>query len=275
MCTWLGRPIFTPCRLSIAPPCSGATTLVAHQVAAERTAGAAGRRVLGDAEARARTSGCRPSPCRGPGSVEKRKIADLADVRGRVQTCRRAARIEHGVVDGAARRERHEQERHAARHDLDGQRRAGDRRRRRPSAAAAPAPDRRCAPKSSGAAASSTRRSRSPSRHVSVTGVGPTPRPKTKRSRSGPMTPRARERERAADRRVAGHRQLVARREDAHPDVGVRPLRRQDERRLRERHLLGDRLHRLGRQAAAVEEDGQLVAAEQAVGEDVEVKVAI
>ncbi len=85
----------------------------------------------------------------------------------------------------------------------------------------------------------------------------------------------ARERERAADRRMAGHRQLLARREDAHADVGARRLGRQHERRLGEVHLLGDRLHRLGRQPAAVEEDGELIAAEEMVGEDVVVKVAV
>ena len=52
-------------------------------------------------------------------------------------------------------------------------------------------------------------------------------------------------------------------------------LRRQHERRLGKIHLLGDRLHRLGGQAAAVEEDGELVAAEEVVGEDVVVKVAV
>ena len=50
---------------------------------------------------------------------------------------------------------------------------------------------------------------------------------------------------------------------------------RQHERRLGEVHLLRDRLHRLGGQPAAVEEDGELIAAEEVVGEDVVVKVAV
>ena len=74
---------------------------------------------------------------------------------------------------------------------------------------------------------------------------------------------------------MPGHRQLVARREDAHPHVGIRPLGRQDERRLGEVHLLGDRLHRLGGQTAAVEKDGELIAAEEMIGEDVVVEVAV
>ena len=85
----------------------------------------------------------------------------------------------------------------------------------------------------------------------------------------------ARERERRPDRRMAGRGQLLSRGEDAHPDVGARRPGRQQERRLREVHLLGDRLHRFGREPAAVEEHGQLVAAEQMVGEDVVVKVAV
>ena len=70
-------------------------------------------------------------------------------------------------------------------------------------------------------------------------------------------------------------RQLVARREDPHADVGAGDLRRQHERRFREVHLLRNRLHRLGRQAAAVEEHGELVAAEEVIGEDVVVEVAV
>jgi len=85
----------------------------------------------------------------------------------------------------------------------------------------------------------------------------------------------SRESERAADRRMAGHRQLFRGREDAHPHVGATLLRGQHERRLREVHLLGDRLHRVGRQPAAVEEDGELIAAEEMIGEDVEMDVTI
>ena len=52
-------------------------------------------------------------------------------------------------------------------------------------------------------------------------------------------------------------------------------LRRQQERRLRKVHFLGDRLHGLERQPAAVEEDRELVSPEEMVGEDVVVKVAV
>ncbi len=71
------------------------------------------------------------------------------------------------------------------------------------------------------------------------------------------------------------HRQFVAGRENPHPHVGARDLGRKHERRLGEIHLLRDRLHRLGRQPAAVEDDGELVTAEEVVGEDVVVEVAV
>ena len=74
---------------------------------------------------------------------------------------------------------------------------------------------------------------------------------------------------------MARDRQFLARREDTHAGVGVRLVRRQHERRLGEVHLLRDRLHRLGRQPATVEDDGELVTAEEVVGEDVIVEVAV
>ena len=67
----------------------------------------------------------------------------------------------------------------------------------------------------------------------------------------------------------------AAGRENPHAQSVPALLGRQHERRFGEVHLLGDRLHRLGRQAPAVEKDRELVAAEEAIGEDVEVKVAI
>jgi hypothetical protein len=70
-------------------------------------------------------------------------------------------------------------------------------------------------------------------------------------------------------------RQLAAGRKDPHPDISTCHLRRKNERRFREVHLLGNRLHRLGRQPAAIEEHGELVAPEQVIGEDVIVKVAV
>ena len=74
---------------------------------------------------------------------------------------------------------------------------------------------------------------------------------------------------------MAGHRQFFRGREDAHPHVGAALLGGQHERRLGEVHLFGDRLHRVGRQSAAVEEDGELIAAKEMIGEDVEMDVTI
>ena len=71
------------------------------------------------------------------------------------------------------------------------------------------------------------------------------------------------------------HRQLLPRREDAHPRVGVRLLWRQHEGGLGEAHLLCNRLHRVRGQAPAVEDDGELVAAEEMVGEDIVVKIPV
>ena len=99
-------------------------------------------------------------------------------------------------------------------------------------------------------------------------------RPARRRTAPGPGDGAVdRQRERAADRRVAGHRQLLARREDAHPDVGVIAFGRQDERRFGEGHLLGDPLHRRG-QSLRLGKDGELIALEAAIGEDVEVEIS-
>ena len=57
--------------------------------------------------------------------------------------------------------------------------------------------------------------------------------------------------------------------------VGVAPLGRQDERRLGEIHLAARSPASLGRQPAAVEEDGELIAAEEMIGEDVVVQVPV
>ncbi len=107
------------------------------------------------------------------------------------------------------------------------------------------------------------------------TGVGPMLRPKTQRRRPGGMTPSSASANVGSHGGVARHGHLAPGREDAHPDVGVRPFRRQDEGGFREVHLLRHGLHRLGREAARVEEDGQLVAAELLPREDVEVQVAV
>lgn len=86
---------------------------------------------------------------------------------------------------------------------------------------------------------------------------------------------RVREREGGANRRMARHRQLLPRREDADPHVGPRLLGREDERAFREVHLKGDRLHQLCGQASRLEKHSELIAAEEVVGEDVEVQIAI
>ena len=63
-------------------------------------------------------------------------------------------------------------------------------------------------------------------------------------------------------------RQLGRRREDADPRVTVR-LGRQHEDGLREVHLARERLHRLVVDVARIREDGELVAGQRRVGEDV------
>src|SRR5262249_44422678 len=87
--------------------------------------------------------------------------------------------------------------------------------------------------------------------------------------------PRSREREGAADRRMSRHGELLRRREYAHSQRRIRPLRRQDERRLREAHFFRNRLHGLGTETPAVQKHSQLIAAEDMVGEDIEVKVPV
>ena len=76
------------------------------------------------------------------------------------------------------------------------------------------------------------------------------------------------EHERRAERRVAGERQLDARREDPDPRVAA-GLGRQHEDRLGEVHLARERLHLLVVEAARVGEDRELVPGERRVGEDV------
>ena len=68
---------------------------------------------------------------------------------------------------------------------------------------------------------------------------------------------------------MAGERQLERRREDPDAHVGVSDGRRQDEDGLGEVHLARQRLHRQRVEIAGVGEDGELVAGERDVGEDV------
>jgi hypothetical protein len=76
--------------------------------------------------------------------------------------------------------------------------------------------------------------------------------------------------ERCSDRRMSGHRKLVARRKDSHLDV-ARALRRKDERGLGKRHLVCDALHfGRGDAGARLWHDGELIAFERRVGEYVQ-----
>ena len=80
--------------------------------------------------------------------------------------------------------------------------------------------------------------------------------------------------ERAAERGMAGERELLHRCEDPDPGVAV-VLGRQHEDRLREVHLAREALHLIGREVARVREHGQLIALEGRVGEDVDDEVAL
>ena len=68
---------------------------------------------------------------------------------------------------------------------------------------------------------------------------------------------------------MTGERKLDRRREDPDPDVGIVGGRREDENGLGEVRLAGDRLHVDLAQVAAVREDGDRVAGQRLVGEDV------
>ena len=84
-----------------------------------------------------------------------------------------------------------------------------------------------------------------------------------------------REREGGADRRMARKRGLGGSREDADAVVGARLLGRKHERILGEVRLARHRLHRIGVEATRLDEHKQLIALQPAIGEHVEVDVAI
>ena len=70
-------------------------------------------------------------------------------------------------------------------------------------------------------------------------------------------------------------RQLAPWREDAHPDVGVVGLKRQDERGFGERHFERDPLHEGRVEPGGLRKHRQLVARERAPREHVVVKVSM
>ena len=238
---------------------------VPHEVRAQRTARAARGRVFGDAEHR------REHPRICGSRIRRARAIRREDVGLEVEQ----ARIRHGAIDGGAGDERHEDERHAARHLL---RPAARSRECLPPAD--PAPPRR-APTSSNVGPNSgfrcvihAKSSREPL-HSSETGVGPMFNPNTQSRATRGDRAVARERERAADDRMAGHRHLGARREDPHAHVGVGALGCGDERRFGKADLAGDLLHGLRRQARRLRKDRELVAAEPAIGEHVVVQVPV
>ena len=74
----------------------------------------------------------------------------------------------------------------------------------------------------------------------------------------------------AAERRVTRERQLRHGREDPQAIVGLGGAGPEDERRLGEVRPAGEALHLLGREAGAVQDDGDGVAAVGLAGEDVD-----
>ena len=78
---------------------------------------------------------------------------------------------------------------------------------------------------------------------------------------------------RAADRRMAGERNLATRREDAQAIARVGLRRREHERRLDEPGPCGERLHVLAAPAVGIDDDAKRIAAAGARREDVELQV--
>ena len=77
------------------------------------------------------------------------------------------------------------------------------------------------------------------------------------------------QRDRSADRRVAGKRQFVARREDANSGAVRLVFRRQHEHRFRQVELPRDGLHGGRVEPVGIEDDGQRIAGQDLVGEDI------
>jgi len=74
---------------------------------------------------------------------------------------------------------------------------------------------------------------------------------------------------------VTRHRQLASWREDAHPDIGIVGLRRQDERGLRKGHLERDPLHEGRVEPGGLRKHRELVTGERTPCEHVVVKVSM
>ena len=97
----------------------------------------------------------------------------------------------------------------------------------------------------------------------------------TKRSRPGGDDAGAREREGAADRRMSGHRQFLAGREDPHAQ-SVSGRSAGSTNVVSEKFIsLAIACIVVGRQTAAVEDHRELIAAEQTIGEDVEMEIPV
>jgi len=79
-----------------------------------------------------------------------------------------------------------------------------------------------------------------------------------------------RQHESGADIGMAGKRKLPVHGEDAHLRIVRGIARRQHEGRLRIVELGGNRLHLRGRQPAGIEHHGERIAAEGAIGEDID-----
>ena len=178
--------------------------------------------------------------------IGRRRIGRAAPIRRKqIRFEVQQPRVRHGRVDGLARHHRHDDKRHAARDLLDGQpgranvaignaQRGGD---------AAHIIER---PAELGILLRHPREAQADRAiHSSETGVGPMFNPNDQSARPRRDASISRERERAADDRVARHRHLVAGRKDPHAHVGAGLFGRRHERRLGEADLPGNLLHRL------------------------------
>ena len=178
MCTRLGRPIFTPCRLRIVPGLLRRHDAVAHEVAAEGAACGAGRGVFEDAEPRREHPAVDGRSVRaGLAREDEHRVVVHA---GRLRRAVEGVEIGRRRVDVGPRRERDEHERHAAGHLLHGQVGGPDGSASTPTARAAASTSVTTGPKTGRRCVIHAKTGRSPS-HSMSTGVGPTLRPKTHR----------------------------------------------------------------------------------------------